>query len=354
MWGRQQHATIGNSSERCGEMKRCLSVSGRSADWTALFSSSGSIPKTSLQANKKLWGRSHDYIDDITSVCQSDACSSPLSLSLQVDSKLVFIRDSLQLIFCLYRHDNLSAAPWGADKTEGFLTVIHRQIMELSACVSGHAHFTAFSLLTGANMHPHPLSFTSSQSLLFISASPPFTSSHTNTSPPFRASVWTVLCLQVSTNSPANSRLRSYYRTLANSTLSCSVSTSTVVLVVLLCVVTVVISVVLCVQGCSTASWQLLRKETKLRLEQLELLVASIRVPAAASRRRSAATQQQRNTDTISEDCLWCSPLYLFIYVFIQIIYVFIWNIYLFIFLHISSNTVCLFVCLLLQSNSVL
>ncbi|XP_005950669.1 interferon a3 [Haplochromis burtoni] len=133
----------------------------------------------------------------------------------EVDSKLVFIRDSLQLIFCLYRHDNLSAAPWGADKTEGFLTVIHRQIMELSACVS--------------------------------------------------------------TNSPANSRLRSYYRTLANSTLSCS--------------------------GCSTASWQLLRKETKLRLEQLELLVASIRVPAAANRRRSAATQQQRNTDTISDDC---------------------------------------------------
>ncbi|KAL3986443.1 chorion-specific transcription factor GCM [Sarotherodon galilaeus] len=135
----------------------------------------------------------------------------------EVESKLVFIRDSLQLIFCLYHHDNLSAAPWGVDKTEGFLTVIHRQITELSACVS--------------------------------------------------------------TNSPANSRLRSYYRTLANSTLSCS--------------------------GCSTASWQLLRKETKLRLDQLELLVASIRVPASASRRRSAATQQQqqRNTDTISEDC---------------------------------------------------
>uniref|UniRef100_A0A3P9B3R3 Interferon a3 n=1 Tax=Maylandia zebra TaxID=106582 RepID=A0A3P9B3R3_9CICH len=151
----------------------------------------------------------------VSTALTPDACSSPLSLSLQVDSKLVFIRDSLQLIFCLYRHDNLSAAPWGADKTEGFLTVIHRQIMELSACVS--------------------------------------------------------------TNSPANSRLRSYYRTLAN---------------------------ILCVQGCSTASWQLLRKETKLRLEQLELLVASIRVPAAASRRRSAATQQQRNTDTISEDCL--------------------------------------------------
>ncbi|XP_063326991.1 interferon a3-like [Pelmatolapia mariae] len=133
----------------------------------------------------------------------------------EVESKLVFIRDSLQLIFCLYRHGNLSAAPWGTDKTDGFLTVIHRQIKELSACVS--------------------------------------------------------------TNSPANSRLRSYYRTLANSTLSCS--------------------------GCSTASWQLLRKETKLRLDQLELLVASIRVPAAASRRRSAATQQQRNTDTISKDC---------------------------------------------------
>ncbi|XP_035769985.1 uncharacterized protein LOC118455345 [Neolamprologus brichardi] len=209
----------------------------------------------------------------------------------EVESKLVFIRDSLQLIFCLYRHDNLSAAPWGADKTEGFLTVIHRQIMELSACVSGHAHFTAFSLLTGANMHPHPLSFTSSQSLLFISASPPFTSSQSllfiSASPPFTSSQSLLFISasppprasssSVSTNSPANSRLRSYYRTLANSTLSCS--------------------------GCGTASWQLLRKETKLRLEQLELLVASIRVPAAASRRRSAATQQQRNTDTISKEC---------------------------------------------------
>ncbi|XP_035769975.1 interferon a3-like [Neolamprologus brichardi] len=121
----------------------------------------------------------------------------------EVESKLVFIRDSLQLIFCLYRHDNLSAAPWGADKTEGFLTVIHRQITELSACVS--------------------------------------------------------------TNSPANSRLRSYYRTLANSTLSCS--------------------------GCSTASWQLLRNQTELRLEQLELLVASICCQQEALCSNATATQ---------------------------------------------------------------
>uniref|UniRef100_A0A3Q0RQ83 Uncharacterized protein n=1 Tax=Amphilophus citrinellus TaxID=61819 RepID=A0A3Q0RQ83_AMPCI len=131
----------------------------------------------------------------------------------EVESKLVFIRDSLKLISCLYRHDNLSSAPWDADRTERFLTVIHRQITEVNACVT------------------------------------------------------------------ADSSLKRYYGRLANSTVSCA--------------------------GCSTASWDLLRMETKLRLDQLELLVASIiRGSAAPSRRRSAATQQQHNSnsDTASED----------------------------------------------------
>ncbi|XP_030591240.1 interferon a3-like [Archocentrus centrarchus] len=134
----------------------------------------------------------------------------------EVESKLVFIRDSLKLISCLYRHDNLSSAPWDADRTERFLTVIHRQITEVNACVS-----------------------------------------------PSRA---------------ADSSLKRYYGRLANSTVSCA--------------------------GCSTASWDLLRMETKLRLDQLELLVASIiRGSAAPSRRRSAAQQQHNsNYDTASED----------------------------------------------------
>ncbi|XP_030592547.1 interferon phi 1 [Archocentrus centrarchus] len=136
----------------------------------------------------------------------------------EVESKLVFIRDSLKLISCLYRHDNLSSAPWDADRTERFLTVIHRQITEVNACVS--------------------------ERLL----------------------------------SPADSSLKRYYGRLANSTVSCA--------------------------GCSTASWDLLRMETKLRLDQLELLVASIiRGSAAPSRRRSAAQQQHNsNSDTASED----------------------------------------------------
>uniref|UniRef100_A0A7N8WZY4 Uncharacterized protein n=1 Tax=Mastacembelus armatus TaxID=205130 RepID=A0A7N8WZY4_9TELE len=47
-----------------------------------------------------------------------------------------------------------------------------------------------------------------------------------------------------------------------------------------------------CVQGGST-SWELLRKETKLRLDHLDLLVAFIKDAASASRSRSTPTQHQ-------------------------------------------------------------
>ncbi|XP_036945276.1 interferon a3-like isoform X1 [Acanthopagrus latus] len=107
----------------------------------------------------------------------------------KVESQLVFVRDSLELISDLYQHDNLSSATWDTIETEHFLTVIDRQIDGLNTCVS--------------------------------------------------------------TNSSADSRLRKYYRRLE----TCTVYRT----------------------GGSTVSWELIRKETKLHLERLHMLVASIR-----------------------------------------------------------------------------
>lgn len=61
---------------------------------------------------------------------------SPDSLPLQVESQLVFIRDSLELISDLYLHNNCSSVTWDTDKTEHFLMSIHRQTDGLKACVS--------------------------------------------------------------------------------------------------------------------------------------------------------------------------------------------------------------------------
>ncbi|XP_054463151.1 interferon phi 1 [Anoplopoma fimbria] len=57
----------------------------------------------------------------------------------KVDKQLVFIRDSLELIAGLYRHDNLSSITWDTDKTEHFLMILHRQEDELKSCVSTHS-----------------------------------------------------------------------------------------------------------------------------------------------------------------------------------------------------------------------
>lgn len=78
------------------------------------------------------------------SVNQSSALSATqkagfltwLSLSLQVESQLVFIRDSLELISDLYLHNNRSSVTWDTDKTEHFLMSIHRQTDGLKGCVS--------------------------------------------------------------------------------------------------------------------------------------------------------------------------------------------------------------------------
>ncbi|XP_029282518.1 interferon a3-like [Cottoperca gobio] len=67
----------------------------------------------------------------------------------------------------------------------------------------------------------------------------------------------------VSTNRTANSQLEKYYKRLERSTVQR--------------------------RGGSAASWELLRKDTKRHLVLLDMLVNSIRAPAAVGRRRSAA-----------------------------------------------------------------
>ncbi|XP_023255101.1 interferon a3-like [Seriola lalandi dorsalis] len=71
----------------------------------------------------------------------------------------------------------------------------------------------------------------------------------------------------VSTEQRADNSLRKYYRRLRTSTLDRT--------------------------GAGPASWELIRKETLLHLDQLDLLVNSIRSSAAASRRRSTPSQHQ-------------------------------------------------------------
>ncbi|XP_068581709.1 interferon phi 1 [Cebidichthys violaceus] len=56
----------------------------------------------------------------------------------EVESQVIFIRDSLELIAGLYRHDNRSSVTWDTDKTESFLMTIDRQTEDLKSCVSTH------------------------------------------------------------------------------------------------------------------------------------------------------------------------------------------------------------------------
>ncbi|KAM9346621.1 interferon a3-like [Symphorus nematophorus] len=58
----------------------------------------------------------------------------------QVESQLVFVRDSLDLILGLYNHDNFSVpVTWDTDKKEHFLMSIYRQIDGLNkTCVTTH------------------------------------------------------------------------------------------------------------------------------------------------------------------------------------------------------------------------
>ncbi|MEQ2210507.1 hypothetical protein XENOCAPTIV_014590 [Xenoophorus captivus] len=62
----------------------------------------------------------------------------------KANSKLLFIRDCLEQIYGLYRHnDGVLPAAWDSVKTSDFLESINRQIVELDECVSAlqlHRH----------------------------------------------------------------------------------------------------------------------------------------------------------------------------------------------------------------------
>ncbi|KAK2833968.1 hypothetical protein Q5P01_017857 [Channa striata] len=53
----------------------------------------------------------------------------------EVQTQLVFIRESLNHIFELYHCGNLSSVTWDTSKTHHFLQSIHRQKTDLSKCV---------------------------------------------------------------------------------------------------------------------------------------------------------------------------------------------------------------------------
>ncbi|XP_041673417.1 interferon a3-like [Cheilinus undulatus] len=90
-----------------------------------------------------LSGQSMDLILQMGGPLTKDECPVPFPDKLytaickaQVDSQLVFVRDSLKLISHLYYHDNLTAVSWDNRKLEDFRSIIHRQVEELNVCVS--------------------------------------------------------------------------------------------------------------------------------------------------------------------------------------------------------------------------
>ncbi|KAM3863748.1 interferon phi 1 [Diretmus argenteus] len=65
--------------------------------------------------------------------------NSLVLLDQMVESRLVFIRDSLELIGGLYLHGNLSSVTWDTTKIEHFLLSIYRQTDGLNSCGSSTA-----------------------------------------------------------------------------------------------------------------------------------------------------------------------------------------------------------------------
>ncbi|CAJ1075522.1 interferon a3-like [Xyrichtys novacula] len=158
----------------------------------------------------------------------------------EVESQLVFIRDSLIMITDLYCHENLTSVPWDHIKMEQFLGTIHRQKVELNRCVS-------------INRQVNLTSVTCKNNTLNVSGEIIHRQTEElNDCVPLKKGV--------------DHRLRNYYRRLTRATLDRT--------------------------GGSVASWELIRKETTCHLEQLEVLMNSITASGAASRRRSTLTQQ--------------------------------------------------------------
>ncbi|XP_031134050.1 interferon a3-like [Sander lucioperca] len=61
---------------------------------------------------------------------------SMILLSLMVDSQLVFIRDSLELIEGLYLHNDHSSVAWDTNRTASFLSTLKSQRKGISRCLS--------------------------------------------------------------------------------------------------------------------------------------------------------------------------------------------------------------------------
>uniref|UniRef100_A0A3B5A2R5 Uncharacterized protein n=1 Tax=Stegastes partitus TaxID=144197 RepID=A0A3B5A2R5_9TELE len=93
------------------------------------------------------WLTHHKLRSDSLTLIKHMRAAAHTCLCVQVESQLVFIRDSLRLIFRLYNHDNISSASWDTDKIKEFKIDIHRQTEELRSCVSTKSTFTANTCL---------------------------------------------------------------------------------------------------------------------------------------------------------------------------------------------------------------
>nr|XP_020477318.1 interferon a3-like [Monopterus albus] len=189
----------------------------------------------------------------------------------EVETQLIFIRDSLMEIASLYRHGNWSSVTWDAIKTTGFLSSIHRQIDELNKCVLTKK--SAGSKVSNYYRRLHRFTLDSTVSTRTVEV---LLYRHGNWSSVTWDAIKTTGFLSsihrqidelnkcVLTKKSAGSKVSNYYRRLHRFTLDST--------------------------GGSTACWEWLRKQTQLHLDQLDLLVNSLR---AAARRRSAPTPHQ-------------------------------------------------------------
>lgn len=118
--------------------------------WSGIFLFQGG-PLTNQESPvsfpKKLYRRIHNATvisgSMDRSICQCFlvlTANNRVPPSVQVDSQLAFLRDSLKLIqrlwLKLFHHDDLSSVTWGATNSEHFLMTIIRQHRGVKRCVS--------------------------------------------------------------------------------------------------------------------------------------------------------------------------------------------------------------------------
>ncbi|XP_041673418.1 interferon a3-like [Cheilinus undulatus] len=186
--------------------------------WTSVFFVFCTVLTTTLSCDwlskrfGHLSGLSLDLIQDMGGPLTKKPSPVPFPYRLysrmrkaQVDSQLVFIRDSLDLISRLYQNDKLTSVTWNKKKLEEFQGIINRQAEELNKCVSAD---------------------------------------------------WQA-------EGQETDKLQETTENLLQKT-----------------------------ESSSAASWELIRKETKDHLAQLDVMVNFIKASGAASRRRHTATEQ--------------------------------------------------------------